>query len=849
MFSDLRHSVRALLHDKGWTTVVVLSLALGIGANTALFSAVNSLFFRKLQVRDPDTLVRLKWSGRNDMSTDNSDYGFSNKDAAGLNVRSTFSYPMFLQFVADNRTMEDLFACAPVFYRVSVVVDGQAEIAKAFISSGNYYRVLGLTANPGRTILPEDDKPIAPPVAVISAHYWRTRFGSDPHVIGKAVLLNNAPVTIVGVISPDLVDVQQAVHEAPDIAAPLALVTQLANAPTAPGEPNIPLLERPTYWWLQIMGRLKPGVTAPQVQANLEGVFQQTARAGLDAYLTSLPPDVRADSRNRNRTEVPHLRVDPGSRGVYDVNNADTRAVTILTVVVVLILLIVCANVANLMLSRAETRQKEISVRLSLGATRTRLVRQLLTESLFLAAVGGALGILVGRWGQQLLPISAGLVAPLDWRVLGFVLAVTVLTGILFGMAPALRATRMNVSATLKETSRAVAGSRSALGRVLLVLQVAISLVLLIAAGLFLRTLQNLRNVDVGFNTRNLVVFRISPMLNQYNDIRAIALYGQMIERLRSVPGVRSVALSNMPLLAGAENSTLMFIQDRTYPAGGRSINRLVISPNYFDTMEMPLRLGRGFTDRDDQNAPKVAVINETAARRYFPNENPIGRHFGSTFETAGQLEIVGVLRDAKYRGVRDPVPPTMYVPYLQQPRTPQAVFQVRTAGDPASIIGAIREAVRQIDRNLPLMNLSTQVDQVEQRLQQERVFAQAYTLFGVLALVLASIGLFGLMSYSVARRTNEIGIRMALGARSYDVLALVMGESMMLVVGGVAIGLVTAVAAGRLVATLLFGLAATDVRTMVGAVTVMVSVSAIAGYLPARRAARVDPLVALHYE
>jgi predicted permease len=842
--------VRMLLHDKGWTVVVLLSLAIGIGANTALFSAVNSLFLRKLPVKDPDALVRLKWSGRNDMSTDNSEYGFSRKDAAGADLRSTFSYPMYRQFVADNRTMDALFACAPVFYRVSVAVDGQADVATAFISSGNYYRVLGLTANPGRVIVPDDDQPSAPPVAVISARYWRTRFGADPHLIGKAVLLNNAPVTIVGVISPDLIDVQQAVREGPDIAVPLALVSQLANTPTAPGEPNIPLLERPTYWWLQVMGRAKQGVTAAQVQANLESVFQHTARAGLDAYLASLPPDVRSDSRNRSRTDVPHLRVDSGSRGIYDVNTSDSNAVTILSVVVVLVLLIVCANVVNLLLSRAAARQKEISVRLSLGATRARLVRQLLTESLLLAAIGGALGVLVGHWGRQLLPVTTGQVAPLDWHVLTFVLAVTGLTGIVFGITPALRATGMNVSATLKETSRSVAGSRSVLSRGLLVLQVAVSLVLLIAAGLFLRTLQNLRNVDVGFNTRNLVVFRITPMLNQYDDARTARLLAQMLERLRSVPGVRSAALSNQPLLARSVNSTLMFIQGRTYPSSQRdSINRLVISPNYFDTMEMSMQLGRGFTDRDDQKAPKVAVINETAVRRYFPNENPIGRHFGSSIETAGQLEIVGVLRDAKYRSVRDPVPPTMYVPYLQHPRTPQTVFQVRTAGEPGGVTGAIREAVRQIDPNLPLLNVSTQVEQVEQSLQQERAFAQAYSLFGALALLLASIGLFGLMSYSVARRTNEIGIRMALGARSQDVLKLVMGESMTLVIIGVGIGLVTAVAASRLVATLLFGLAATDAPTMLEAVSLMVIVSAIAGYLPARRAARVDPLAALHYE
>ena len=850
MFKDLRHGIRTLLHDKTWTVVVVVSLALGVGANTALFSAVNGLFLRKLPVRDPDALVRLKWAGKNDMVTDSSDYGFSNKDASGQQVRSTFSYPMFRQFVADNRTMEDLFACAP-YGRTNVVVNGQAEIANTFISSGNYYRVLGLHANPGRTIVPEDDAPTAAPVAVISRHYWLTRFSGDLGVVGTTVLVNSTPVTIVGVISPMFTDAQQAVRDEPDIAVPLSLDSQLlANGPPIPGEPTLPpRLEQPTAWWLQVMGRLKTGVAAAQVQANLAGVFQHTARAGLDAYLSSLSAESRSNSRNRNRTEVPRLTVDSGSRGFYDVNRQDQSAVTILSVVVVLVLLIVCANVANLLLSRAATRHREISIRLSLGATRGRLVRQLLTESLLLAVIGGGLGVLVGRWAQQLMPGYAGQHAPLDWRVMSFVLVVTGLTGLVFGIAPALRATGMNVNAALKEGSRSVAGSRSLLSKALLVTQVSISLVLLVAAGLFLRTLQNLHNVDVGFNTRNLVVFRVSPSLNHYDEARTTALYQQLRDRLESVAGVRAAALSNVPLLASSVNSTSIFVRGRSYADGQRdSINRLVISPNFFETMEMPIRSGRGFRDRDDQQAPKVAVINETAARKYFPNENPIGQHIGSNVETAGQIEIVGVLRDAKYDSVRDPVPPTMYVPQLQV-RVPSAILNVRTAGDPLSAVGAIREAVRQVDPNLPLINLSTQVEQIEKRLDQEKVFAEAYAMFGVLALLIASVGLFGLMSYSVAQRTNEIGIRMALGAQQGDVLRLVMRESMTLAIVGVAFGLAAAIASGRFVDSLLFGLAATDTVTIAVAMFVLLLVSAVAGYVPARRAARVDPLVALHYE
>src|SRR3954470_13939889 len=807
MLREFRYAVRTLLHAKGWTTIVVLSLALGIGANTALFSAVNGLFLRKLPVTDPDSLVRLRYAGKNDMVTSSSGYGPVRKDATGLDQRATFSYPMFQQFVADNR-MTDLFACAP-YGRVNVIVDGHADIAASFITTGNYYRVLGLAANPGRIIVPEDDVAGAAPVAVISRRYWRSRFAGDPRVVGKVVRINNVATTIVGVISPEFTDVQLAVSEGPDIALPLAMEPQLNGDGPAPGQPNTPRVRQPTYWWLEVMGRLKPGATAAQVRANLEGVFQQTARAGLSSYLASLTPEARSNSRNTNRTAIPQLRVEPGARGVYDINESDQSSVTILSVVVVLVLLIVCANVANLLLSRAAARHKEVSIRLSLGATRGRLIRQLLTESLLLSASGGALGVLVGSWGQQLLPGNAGRATPLDWRVFAFVLAVSVVTGIAFGIAPALRATRINVSGSLKETSKAVSGGRTLLSRSLVVAQVAISLVLLMAAGLFIRTLQNLRHVDVGFNTQNLVLFRVNPVLNRYDDIRMAGLYQQMTEQLRAVPGVRTVAISNVPLLAGSVNSTSIYVQGRTY-SGDRdrednSINRLVVSVDFFETMEMPMRTGRGFTARDDQAATKVVVINETAARRYFPDETPVGQHMGGSIEQAGQLEIVGILRDAKYSSVREPAPPTMYVPALQS-RLPTAVFEVRTAGDPAAAVGAIREAVRRIDPNLPLIDVSTQAEQVEKRLVQEKAFAQAYATFGGLAVLLAAIGLFGVMSYSVARRTNEIGIRMALGAQRGDVLQLVMGESMVLVALGVVSGVAAAVAASRLVTRLLFG-------------------------------------------
>ena len=849
MLKDLRHAVRLLWQARGWTTIVVLSLALGIGANTAIFSAVNARLLISLPVQKPEELVRFRYAGRNDMVTSSSGYGFLSKTPDGKDVRATFSYPMYQQFVADNKTMTDLLACAP-FGRVSVFVDGQSEIANAFISSGNYYQLLGVTARIGRTILPEDDRPTASPVAVISSKYWHSRFGTDPAVVGKAIKVNNVPITIVGVIAPHFFGIQQPVANPPDISLPLSLDAQLSTGPPSTDPPR---LSQPTYWWLQVMGRLKPGASPAQVQGNLEGVFQHTARSGLEAYLKSLPDEERSRSYNRSRTEVPRLLVEPGGRGMYDVSTNEYRSVMILAVVVGLVLLIVCANVANLLLSRATTRRKELSVRLSLGATRGRLVRQLLTESLLLATLGGALGIVVGYWGKQLLPGAADVPRPFDWRVLTFVLAVSGVTGLLFGILPALRGTGMNVNSALKETGRGVVGSRSWASKILLAVQVAISLALLVGAGLFLRTLTNLRHVDIGFNPQNLLLFRVNPSLNRYDEKRTLALYREMLDRLGAVPGVSAVAMSAPALLSGNVNGTSIFVHGRTYAPDVRdrdnNINRLVVSPNFFDVMGIPVLSGRGVTERDSETAPKVVVINQAAAKKYFANENPVGQRMGSNLETASQLEIVGVVRDVKYDSVRDAAPPTMFVPYMQT-RVGSPVFEVRTAQSAAgAVTGAVREAVRQIDQNLPMMDVSTQLEQVEMRFQQEKFFAQAYTLFGVVALLLASLGLFGLMSYNVARRTNEIGIRMALGAQRHDVLRLVMRESMLLVIIGVAAGLAIALFAGRFVATLLYGVPPTDALALALAIFVMIVVSAIAGYIPARRASRVDPMVALHYE
>jgi len=640
--------------------------------------------------------------------------------------------------------------------------------------------------------------------------------------------------------------VQQPVDEAPDISMPLALEPQVTLQKSSLQRS---LLGAPNFWWVQVMGRLKPGVTAAQAQGNLAGVFRHSARADFEAFLSKQSAQNRSEFSPKDPSAVPELLVDSGSRGIYDVDTREFRGVMVLAAIVALVLFIVCANVANLLLSRATARQSELSVRLALGATRATLIRQLLTESLLLSTIGGALGLLVGRWGQPLLQSVTERTSPFDWRVLAFAVAVSTTTGVVFGIMPALRATRTDVSFALKRNTRTVARSSTRLGKSLVVAQVTISIVLLVSAGLFLRTVHNLRHVDIGFNPRNVLLFRISPALNGYEPEKRNPLYVDIGDRLRAIGGVRSVAWSNPSLMSARRFSSEMYIQGRAYPQRlGDPISGAVVSPSFFETMEIALAAGRGFTERDTKDAPNVAVINEAASRLYFPNESPLGRRFSSTLNDSGQTEIVGILRDAKYNNVREAVPPTMYVPY-QQSDSGSVTFEVRTVGDPLAVIPAVREAVRAADPALPIINVTTQLQEVEGRFQQERLFAQAGTIFGGLALLVASIGLFGLMSYSVARRTNEIGIRMALGAERRDVLQLVMRESMILVVAGVMLGLGGAVAASRLIANFLFGLGPIDPMTMAGAVAVMVLLSAVAGYLPARRASRVDPMVALRYE
>jgi predicted permease len=846
MVHDLKHALRMLLRTKGWTVVVLLSLAIGIGATTALFTAVNGLLLQTIPVREPNELAILKWTGKNDMVRSSSDYGFSAL-YNGERVRSTFSYATYQQLKAANQTASELIAGTSLD-SFNVGVNGTSEIASSFGVSGNYFKALGVSAIAGRTIEESDEQPGAPPVAVLSHAFFQRRFGGDTSIVGKTIRLNTTVVTVVGILPPSYIGIQRMADTPRDVTVPLVIEQQLIPAGPNPfnNAPPKPRLGEPTNWYIQIAGRLKPGVTLEQMKGNLAGPFQAAARAGMAGYMAGLSDAERKLSRNqREGSSVPQLLVLPGAQGIYNLDTTSQRSASVLSVIVILLLLIVCANVANLLLSRAAARAREVSVRLSMGASRQRLVRQLLTESLLLSGTGGALGIAIGYWSKKLLPFGQN--TAIDVQVLAFVAGISMLTGLIFGLVPALRATRVDLSSAMKESSRSVAASRGWLSKGLLVTQVAVSVVLLIGAGLFVRTLQNLRSVDVGFSPDNILMFRINPALNGYSPERMTQLYQRMQLALEELPGVRAVSFTRTALLSGSTSTTGIFRQGATTEKDAKDFYIMSVSPKFFDTMQIPVLRGRDFDQRDVQTPTASVLINETAAKKYFPNEDPIGQRVGQSPEESAQSEIVGIIRDTKYDSVREAVPPTIYTSI--RPGTRTLTVMLRTAGEPAAMTETVRQALQQVDADVPMTGITTQSDQVSARFAQERLFALAYSLFGALALLLACIGLFGLMSYSVSRRTNEIGIRMALGAQRAGVVGMVLRESMLMVAIGIAIGFAAALGGGRFIESVLFGLSTTDTLTIAGAIGATILVSLLAGYLPARRAARVDPMVALRYE
>ena len=844
---NVRLAVRGLLKTPGFTAVVVLTLGLGIGANTAIFSLVNDVLLRELPVKDPGELVlfrnvegrdgRLSRAGENNGSID---------PVTGRNASTSFSLLTFERLRSSGRALSHVFAFAP-FNRMTLLIDSQPETTDmGQLVSGDYFAGLGVSAIVGRTLTEADDQPSAPPVGVISYRFWERRFNRDPSVIGKTIQVNRVPITLIGVTPPGFAGAMQ-VGESVDISLPLA-----QHGRFQPDRAKN--RAQPWYWWIRVMGRLDTGVTAEQARASLEPIFQDTAREGW------LAGSGREDGAGSKMPEVSTLTADPGGQGENDRRRAYAESLRILMGLVGVLLLVASANVANLFVARGSARRREIALRLALGASRARIVGQLLGESFLLAFTGTAFGILLAYWSRGLLlglrqfnGDPAVLDLPLDGRVLAFTIVVTAGTALLFGLAPALRAARVDLTAEFQSGARLLGTrARSRLGQMLMVVQIALSLVLLISAGLFVQTLRNLEQVAAGFNTQGLALFRIEATPAGYPREAFTMLQSRLQERLEQIPGVRAATFSRVPLLAGTRANRRTIIPGYAPPAGASmNVNVNGIAPNFFTAMEIPLLLGRTFTARDDEDAPKVAIVTHAFARRYFASENPVGRRFtfgANPNAPASEIEIVGVARDAKYTTLREAEPVTIYLPAPQM-LDGVANYYVRTASDPAAIGPAIRAAVREIDPTLPVVDLRTQEQQIERRNSQERLFAQLSGLFGVAALILACLGLYGLMSYLVLQRTGEMGLRLALGALPGQVLRMVLRESFTLVAVGLVLGLAVAYCVRRFVESMLFGLTAADPLTYAVVAGALIAVTLLASLRPAQRAARVDPMIALRAE
>ncbi len=865
---DLGYGVRMLRRSPIISTVAILSLALGIGANTALFSVMDAVLLKTLPVEAPDRLVVFEWQAGRRFRT-NGMSGTSNVDAPpDMRGLSLFRYEVFekmqqAQIAAGSESpLSDLFAFGPI-RELTAKVGNQPEIIKGQAVSAGYYSGLGVQPSLGRTITSEDDRAGAAPVVVLSDQFWQARFAAKPDVIGQQLLLNKHSFTIIGVNPPGFAGTLQVDYQ-PAVTIPLALERLVLGEKS-----NLGSAKEPGVWWLNLMGRLKPGATYEQARESLNGAFQGAA-------LEVMPPPRKVDhvaAAQLDPKDYPRLLLESGSRGMPDVRKSYAPTIYGLLIVVALVLLIACANLANLLLARAAVRGPEISVRLAVGAGRWRLIRQLLTESLLLAVLGGIGGLLFAFWGKSVLLaltdretglLPSGVDLSLNWRVLVFTLVVSLLTGLLFGLIPAWRATSLDLTTALKH-SRRTTGTVSRLSKGLLVVQVALSFLLLVGAGLFIRTLSNLQRVDLGFNQENLLVFNLQPEDGGYKDERLLQFYQQLFARLDHLPGVRAATFGKVPLIANDNWYFDILLPGETeMDAAGKHItNRQTVRENYFATMEIPLLRGRGFTAQDDQIAPQVAIVSQTFARQFFPNADVLGKRVTINDSKQG-VEIVGVVADTKYMSQREEIQPLLFTPWQQEgDNLGEMYFVLRTAGEPTTLANTVRQVVHELDSNLPVTNIGTQSARAQATLGQERLYARLLSFFGGVALLLAAIGLFGVLAYSVGQRTKEIGIRMAFGAQLASVLRLVIWQGMKLVLLGLAVGALAWYALNRLLqsqyfepeswqlgmAQQLYGIKATDPLTLIVIGSLLTLVALIACWLPARRAAKVDPLVALRYE
>ena len=834
---DLRYGLRQLRRNPGFTAVAVITLALGIGANTAIFTLVNALLLKSLPVERPNELVLLGHG------LDRGVVGEAQRGSWEL-----FSYAFYEQLRDHNRVFQDVCAFQSFEEGESVKAGNTVTSAPGRLVSGNYFSVLGVRPLLGRMLTLGDDTAGAAPAVVISARFWTKQFSQDAAVLGKTVSVNGTAFTIVGVTPPEFFG-ETLQSDPPDLWLPLAAQPQVMQQES--------LLTPQGPYWLDIMGRLKPHATLKQAQANVSAL----QRGFLDEEVRS-----QVSAQRWREIENSFIVLTSGGKGLSELRESFTTPLYILLAAVGLILLIACANVANLLMARATARQREVSVRLALGASRWRLIRQLLTESVLLAMCGGAAGLLFARWGTIALVTRVAngadyvpLTVSPDSRVLGFILGVCLLTGILFGLAPALSASRGDLTPALKESFRSPVGTggRWGMSNLLVVFQVAVSLFLLIGAGLLVRALRTLENQDWGFAREKVLLVSLDPKRAGYKPEQLAALYQQLLDHVNALPGVRSASLALYTWLSDMEVQQRVTVPGYTPQPGERtSVQVNLAGPRYFETEGMTLLLGREFGALDTGSSPHVAVVNEALVRRFYFGQNPIGKtlHFQTIFK-GGDIEVVGVVKNAKYNSPGDNSTEMVFLPVFQASQEVAQIgayagdLEVRTAGNPTSVTGEVRAAVAGIDKNLPVDKVVTLNEMVDRSLNQVSLIAGLSSLFGVLAMVLACVGLYGVMSYAVARRTNEIGIRVALGARRSDVLRLVVGHGLKLTIAGVVIGIVAALPLARLLASLLYGVKPADPLTFVVVSLVLTAVALIASYIPARRATKVDPIVALRYE
>jgi predicted permease len=832
MFQDLRYGARMLLKQPGFTLVAVLSLALGIGANTAIFSLLDVVLLKSLPVQEPERLV-LFGKGESVGLTDSFPGG----------SRDLFSYPFYRQVQQRKESFSEVGALLSLPWNVHGVVNaaGQAEQMDVQMVSGTYFSVLGVQAGLGRVFSDADDQHAgAHPLAVVSHAWWEQRLGGDPAAVGQTIKIDQTLYTIIGVAPREFFGTT--VGQAPDIWIPLAMGAQMP--PMHWDGRNEPLFQS-----LNLIARLQPGVNQEQANAAVNLHYKQFLQdiAGAQAAPEQLQNIQRA-----------RIELTPAGRGLSQLRQEFSLSLRILMAVVAVVLLIACANVANLLLARAAARQKEFAVRLAMGAGRTRLIRQLLTESLLLAGLGGLAGIMLAWWGSRLLVLMASASAeglPLDVtpnaRILSFTLLASLLSALIFGIAPALRAARLEPNAALKGgRGAAQASSQSLFGKLLVVGQVALSLLLLVGAGLFVRTLINLQNVPTGFDQQNVLLFQVDTSTSGYADeARRVALFRQVEERVKTVPGVQAASFAFLVFNQGAWSGPAFTRDNPSLAAQDRIVRNNGVGPDYFAAMGIPLLLGRSFNAQDTDKSQKVAVISETMAQRFFPNGSPLGKRFSrGSLESSEQFEVIGVVKDAKSISLTETLRPMAYFPHAQGSGFLKNLV-VRYSGAPSAVIPQIRQAINQVNTNLPVDEVLQLSEQVGRSLVQQKLVARLASFFGLLALLLACVGLYGTLAYAVARRTNEIGIRMALGAQRRNVLWLVMRGALALVGGGVAIGLLASLFVTKLAESLLFGLKPNDPLTLAAATVLLLAVATLAGYLPARRAARVDPLVALRDE